>query len=436
MSASWARPEQVRPIAAIRAWIGLACFVAAPIDVIDVLGFAGDFRLTPFLLLSVLYVSSIIVEALIASPALSLKCFDATELAAMCFICLMACSFLFSIYDPLRVAPARLVYTSWLVIFAVVFVNAERESLPLTIVRSTRVFILLDMVAIATQFGAAIAGVELPKYLEGLSIKTLDAFSRPAGLIYDPNAAAVMLALLLGFSYLAGHGLPKEKRLGVPYYIAGLTLATVTISRTGTVALGLLLLIMFQGSAHKKKLFLRICLVAFILLCAGAAYLTSTRSADQLTEAASHAFLQRDESNYEHFGVMKEGTLLFFGDAKVFLIGTGWGTEYHYTEAFFPGNKYGNFHCTYISIAVQGGVMALFCLLFLFFKPLMLRHDFGRLAVIFLWSSIFYQYHGYPLWWILLFALNKGRIRGIRVAMSRYSAAKATRETITGQPTP
>jgi len=409
---------QAGPIATIRHWIGFACLVSAPIDVFDVFGFSGDFRLTPFLLLSALYFSVVIFEAIAvatyASPAIPAECFDVTVLAAASLICLMSSSFVFLSHDALNVAPARLVYGIWLVVFSILFVDKERKSLHLMIVRSTRLFILLDIAAVTAQIISAISSVEFPKYLEALSIKTAGTFFRPGGLISDPNRASVMLILILGFAYLAGDALPEKKRLGVFYYLAGLALACLTISRTGTVAIGLLLLIMFQRIKNKKRAFLWISLAAFVLLSAGAAYLTASESARDFTHDASQAFFERDWSNYEHFGVMEAGIQTFFGDPKVFLIGVGWGTEYEYTKTFFPGNKYGNFHCTYISFAVQGGVIALFCLLFLLFRPLLLRYEFGSLAIIFLWSGIFYQYHGDPLWWILLFALNKGTIRGGR----------------------
>lgn len=415
-------------IAAIRTWIAFACLVTASIDVLDLFAFSYDFRLTPFLLLSALYIATVTIEALIdamyASPGLPLDCFGAAELVAAAFICIIACSFLFLSNDGLQVAPARLIYGIWLIVFAILFVNKEREFFQRTIVRATRAFILLDIIAVTVQIIAAISDFELPKYLGGLSIIKAGDIFRPGGLISDPNRASVMVVLLLGFAYISGDELPKEKRLAGFYYIAGLILACITISRTGTVAIGLLLLIMFLRTENKRKVVFRFCFAALVLLSAGAAYLVATSSTRELTEAASQAFLERDWSNYEHYGVMLAGAQTFLEDPKVFIIGAGWGTEYEYTKEFFPGDKYGNFHCTYLSIAVQGGVLALFCLLFLLLRPLLLRMEYGSLAIVFLWSGIFYQYHGDPLWWILLFTLNKGRLRVLRFGELQPSVAK------------
>src|SRR5260370_32137621 len=179
--------------------------VWAAMDVFDVFGFSGDFRLTPFLLFSAFYFSVVIFEAIAvatyASPAIPAECFDVTVLAAASVICLMSSSFVFLSHDALNVAPARLVYGIWLVVFSIIFVDKERKSLHLMIVRSTRLFILLDIAAVTAQIISSISSVEFPKYMEALSIKTAGNFFLPGGFISYPKNASHILFFITGLSF-------------------------------------------------------------------------------------------------------------------------------------------------------------------------------------------------------------------------------------------
>ena len=119
--------------------------------------------------------------------------------------------------------------------------------------------------------------------------------------------------------------------------------------------------------------------------------------ADLIFSSAEH-----EESTSIHLQLIKDGLQLVAENPKVLLIGTGWGTEYENTRSFFPDTKYGNFHNTYISFVTQSGILSLICILALLIRPLVLKYPWGVLALVFLWSGLFYQYHGEPLWWKLL----------------------------------
>jgi O-antigen ligase len=398
--------------------LALACLVFAPVDVFDILGNASGIHLTPFLLLSACYAMLFVAEVLIAglhnTPSVPRDCFEITESIAILLILIMACSLVFLSRDPLSAAPGRLVYTGWLLIIAVLLVNRERHNFPQLIVRSCRVFVVFNLVAIIAQIASFFSGYEFPEYFYGLSVKGAANIPRFNGVISDPNLSSVVLVLAIGFAFMSGFELPSSKRLQPFYYWAGLIPAFLTISRTGIVSIAILLLIMLGRSRNRTQHLLRALLVTGICASFGITYLASKNLIQPTKEIIADLIFssaEREESTSIHLQLIKDGLQLVAENPKVLLIGTGWGTEYENTRSFFPDTKYGNFHNTYISFVTQSGILSLICILALLIRPLVLKYPWGVLALVFLWSGLFYQYHGEPLWWILLIAMNK---RGIQ----------------------
>ena len=415
----------------LRLSFAVICLVFAPVDVIDLLGNIGSFHLTPFLLLSMLYVllfafEQVTKRALGLSPP-SHRLFDSTSVVVAFFILLIWTSVLFLSTDTQNLAVNRAIYTTWLILFARLFVAREQLFLPVIIAWALRIFIICDAISVVIQMIIDLNGWPLPGVVFGLETSGAKYFFKPSGLVLDANRSSVTLILFMGLAFLTKVYLKDGKGLGRGYYVLGIILSLITISRTGIISLAIFGTIVFIQSRRKLKV-LGVSLMAMIILGGmSLLYLTLTKSLSAFVEQAQLALYSseaRQGSTSIHFHLLANGIGEFFGNAKIFLLGAGWGTEYEFTKDFFADSKYGNFHCEYVSIAVQTGIAGLACVLFLIAKPLLIGLEWKPLTFIILWSCIFYQYHGDPFWWIVLMVMSTSlasRLRHHRILISASS---------------
>jgi len=405
----------------LRLALAIVCLASAPVDVVDVLGDVRTFHLTPFLLFSMLYVLVLVLEqvtktALGSSPS-SLRWFDSTTAAAALFVLMIWASVLFLSSDTRNLAFNRAIYTTWLIFFARLFVAREEPHLPKIIAWALRIFLISDLVAVTVQLLFAFNGWPVPGFIYGLAMLKVADLLRPGGLVNDPNRSSIMLILFMGLAFLSKRYLPSGARVGRGFYILGVLLALLTISRTGAVALAIFAGIAFTQSQRKFKVFASSLLIVGGIGVLGLLYLTATGGLSPVVNQAQLVLVSSDtriESTSIHFQSIANGTGEFLGNPKIFLLGAGWGTEYdfQFIKHTFPGATLGGFDCEAVSIAVQTGVIGLACILFLMLKPLLLKTEWAPLTLVILWSCIFYQYHGDPFWWIALMIMDTPRRAG------------------------
>lgn len=402
-----------RPLARGRFLLATLCFAFAPVDAIDVLGNREGPHLTPFLLMSALYIFLLAFEQ-ITSRATgqrppSLPHFDATFALAFFFVLLILASILFPSSDSQHLAFSRAVYAIWLIFFATLFVARENRLLPMIIARALRIFIVCDAIAVGYQILAIFRGWSFPDVLFGLELTGVSGIFRLSGVVRDPNRSSMVVILYMGLAFILRTHLEEQRRVGRVYYFLGVMLSLITLSRTGAVSLVILAAIPFMQSRNKMKVAAKSLLAIFCLGGLGIFYLASTKTLSSTFELAQLALVssdQREESTSLHFQLVREGTDLFVGSGKIFLMGAGWGTEYEYTGKFFADSRYSNFHCQYVSIAVQTGILGLICVTCLLIRPLLLSSQWRLLVLLILWSCVFYQYQGEPSWWLIVFVMN------------------------------
>ena len=423
-----------------RLWFAVICLASAPIEAIDVLGDTKSFHLTPFLLLSMLYALFLAVEQ-VTKRALGLslprfRLFDSTSAAVALFILLIWTSVLFVSSDPRDVSVNRAIYSTWLILFARIFVAREELLLPIIIARALRIFLVCDVIGVATQLLIVLSQWTLPGIVYGLAVRQVGNVLRPGGLVIDPNRSSVTIILFMGLAFFSKDYLRKANRVGRGYYVLGSILTLVTISRTGVVALAIFAAIPFMRSRRKLKVLCAALLALIVLGGISIIYLQSTRTPGAIAEEAQNAVFssdQRQASTSVHFQSIASGLGEFFGNTKIFLIGAGWGTEYDFPfikETYDVGVGSG-FDCQFVSIAVQTGIAGLACMLFLIAKPLLLGLEWRPLTFIVLWSCFFYQYHGDPFWWIAIITMtmplaSRLRDHGISAAASSWSSPIAS----------
>jgi hypothetical protein len=404
----------------------------APIDSVDLLDDKAGFHLTLFLLLSAVYVFCLAFEYIstraLGNRPLSLRLFDTASAATFLFVISIFTSMVFLARDTQNFAFSRAIYGIGLIVFARLFVAREHADLPLVIAWATRIYIVCDTIAVLYQSLAILNNWTIPGFLYGLEIVGVSGVSRFGGLVLDPNRSSIILILLMGLAYFSGSLIEESKRVARLYYVIGTLLSLLTLSRTGVVALLILASVPFVRSRHKLRILAKAFLIVALLGGAVLAYLMKTQSLSSTIDLARLALFssnQREESTAIHFQLIEEGTELFAENPKTILLGYGWGTEYEYTGQYFGDSKYSNFHCEYVSIAVQSGILGLSCLCFLLLRPLMVSLAWGPLVLIILWSCTFYQYHGEPIWWIVIIIMNTMRLRSIGHMQSAPSHAFA-----------
>ncbi|WP_276957947.1 O-antigen ligase family protein [Allomeiothermus silvanus] len=389
-------------------FLAVLTLALSPVDVVDLAGGLFPFSLTPFLLLSFLLVAI----GLFGLPFLRTSRYavrrallDYWPLLGIALVILV--SVVFVNEDPEKLSLKRALLTLWLVFFAVYLLRRLGLTFPDVFTTAAKVYLLLDALCILLQIFIFYHRLVLPSSLMpffDLRPGAVAGLPRLGGLVLDPNRAAIDLVLILGLLYLMHRS--RERRLHPGWLLLGVLLIIPTISRTGYVAALLLLGSLWTVYARVKTwhvLIFLLGLAALVLLLP--ASLGEASLFDKLQSALSTS-KEREQSTSIHFALLATGYELLFSEVKNFLVGVGWGTSYVYTEPFFPGNKYGNFHSGYITVAATTGIFGFLFYLSYLLWPLLRRLPWWPLVIPLLWANLFYEYTAEPLYWTILAVLN------------------------------
>jgi len=112
-----------------------------------------------------------------------------------------------------------------------------------------------------------------------------------------------------------------------------------------------------------------------------------------------------------HFDLIAKGTQLILSDMKYFFLGIGHGLSYILTEGYYwSGSKYGNFHSQYITIFIENGIFAFISFSFLtIIYPLIkgINNVILPLLISLLFFNIFYQLTNEPIYWLVILLFYK-----------------------------
>lgn len=389
-------------------FLAVLTLALSPVDVVDLAGGLFPFSLTPFLLLSFLLVAI----GLFGLPFLRTSRYavrrallDYWPLLGIALVILV--SVVFVNEDPEKLSLKRALLTLWMIFFGVYLVRKLGPAFLDVFVSAAKLYLFLDALAVLLQAFILYWRVTLPPsfapFIELLPGGVAD-LPRFNGLVADPNRAAVNLVLILGLLYFLYRS--RGKRLHLGWILLGALLILLTISRTGYVAALLLITTLYLLHARAKAWHVLLVLLGVAVL---APMLLSGFDESPLFDQVQSALLSaedRQQSTSTHFALLKAGSELLLGDIKNFLVGVGWGTAYVYTEPFFPGNKYGNFHSGYITFFATTGIFGFLFYLAYLFGPLLRRLPWWPLVVPLLWANLFYEYNAEPLYWTILAVLN------------------------------
>ena len=384
--------------------LGTLAVAVAPVEVLSLNGFRGGFRLTPFLAVAPAFIA-LAGLVLVARPPRKRDL--ARQVPLLALAAAVALSGLLAGSDPLGLARARAAESIFEVGFGALFVWVSGEMLGVTLARGVKAFLALDVSFVALQWallhsvwlqGLAAAG--LGSYLQLWPTALGGLLPRFNGLVADPNRAGVDVVLMIALADSAARA--QAGRRGLPPWCiwAALLLVVLTQSRTGLVALVIVLAPRAARVAKRKPLLVAAGLAAAALLSAAALTVGGP-----VVRAVVYSLVTspgRAASTRDHFALIRRGLELWWSSPKRVFFGVGWGTAYRYTVAFFGVSKYGNFHSGFVSVLAEGGLLALVPYLFAMFSPAARDRRLWALAAAVAWANVFYQYQMDPAYWIIL----------------------------------
>jgi hypothetical protein len=93
-------------------------------------------------------------------------------------------------------------------------------------------------------------------------------------------------------------------------------------------------------------------------------------------------------------------------------------------DFFGDDNKYGNFHCLYVTVLAETGLLAFMVLIFLLGYPIIGRAGALSTMIAIMIFNVSYQSHMEPIFWLVLALVWSGeRRRWTKVALARAPAS-------------
>lgn len=399
--------EPQAPFAAIL----VAAFIASiGLDRIDLLAGAGSFTLTPAIILSPMLGITAIATTLTGRTIGPQHPTSSTAGLTMILVLLLGLliSAPASASDrtiPRLVQLVAVAIGSWAAISLVRRLSIFR-AVEIGALVGLGVYVVLNVVQTIVYARFGLAGPDFLGILNANITPHGPNLMRPSGGSLDPNRAAYTVAT---YAYLLlGDPLSRPRSLrastGILVVCAALTL--LTLSRSGIVALaiatGAIGIRIWRALGATQR-------VVGLAAALGAAIGVAISPAGNAVRAALDSALARfdtteDGSSTTHLLLLEHGLNDFTnGDLFSIIFGRGYGSSYLYLQSFFPDTPYGNYHSIWITMLVEGGLLAVTAITLLLLVPLTGPRRWLALTAI--WFGIFYQSHTDPTFWVQIAVL-------------------------------
>ncbi len=398
----------------ISAWIALL-----GAERIDFLNGDGPFILTPFLTISPL----IIVIGLYWSLAKDthrpwpFNIPDRTipfVLAVLAFLILNLISIMFGL-DP-TLGTRRIVLLALILIYSsVILILMVRLENP--------VRILVHGAYAGLALYALFCGLEFICWLDGsfghlplinLVPATIGPFApRVSGMSLDPNRGG-MLVVVYGFLLIK---FAPRSGLRTWSFLLAVVLLLLSLSKTALIAGAVMVIVLSLSTPgwtlKNRRAILNVImgLAVIIVLILYLVDIGGPESPFDLEQALTERLaMGQDRSGGIHLALIQRGLEISFSSIENLLVGIGFGSSHMVLDDFFPNNKYANFHCGYLSILVESGLLSLLVFIFIYLYPAVMRREYLPLILALAVFNLFYQLTLDPFFWfsILLLWNNLG----------------------------
>lgn len=242
---------------------------------------------------------------------------------------------------------------------------------------------------------------------------------RLTGLNADPNLGGLATVVFTWLLWRFGTPDDRTRRL----VRVGILCVILTLSRSAMLA-GLVIIAISSLNARAVRVtpgaIGTLAAVVSVLLVP---YLFSPSGADALDALGGMlgTRLTFDEgSSSQHIQLILKGLQVGTADVKPLLVGIGYGNAFLETQAFFPGDKYGNFHSLFITFFAEAGVLAGASALAIFLIAFRRSPTFRPVIAGLFVFNLFQQSHTEPVTWLVLclawvagsHELDSGYLRG------------------------
>jgi len=384
------------------AWIALL-----GADRIDLLGGDGLFLLTPFLILTPVYLTYETIRVAVFRERLTAwKNAPVYSLLLLVFLSVVVLS-TFGSTDILASARRSLLLVALsLGTLSVALLATGRAQLERALVLGAEAGL-----AIAVLFGAfqiAVVVTLIPDefrvgYLsvDLMPMRYAGLFPRLSGQVVDANRAGL---LFLFYLFVLGKWADPGPRRRA-WMAIGIVLLLLTLSRSALLAAACVAAVA-AWSAWKGRLSPGVMLTTTICVALVTALLLASPNlrgqVGRALEPLGARFSLSEGSAQDHRSLLERGIEEATVSVRRAAVGAGYGESFLLLQDIFPGNRYGNFHSLFLTVMVESGVFALILCLVLLGVPLIYDSPLRPMVAGLVGFNLFYQSLSEPTFWFVL----------------------------------
>ena len=370
-----------------------------------------SFKLTPFLLLSMIYLPftlTFFIKRIKLNWLVDNQFFLSSFTLFLCLVIMSA------VFSPEVIMSSKRIVLLFIIIIIIIIILSEYDAsqinnfLIYSSIVGSILFLIFNGLLLTTWLRIIqndLAQIDLIPDTIAYYIPRLGGFSS------DVNRGGFILSF---YTYILWINRKKLRFSGFLLCI-NLLMLFLTLSRSTYLLLFILFLsyaLLFQRHLFNIE-FMSYLLIPLLVLIVGLIQMDNIGiiEIEPVIEERLSITSEKGTSANIHFDLIAKGTKLILADMKYFFFGIGHGVSYLLTDGYYwSGTKYGNFHSQYLSIFIENGVFAFFS--FLFFTliyPIYLgkKNIYLPLLIALIFFNIFYQLTNEPTYWLVILLFYK-----------------------------
>jgi len=370
-----------------------------------------SFKLTPFILLSIIYLPftlTFYIKKIKLNWLIDNQFFLSSFTLFLCLVIMSA------VFSPAIIMSSKRIVLLFIIIIIIIIVLSEYDAsqinnfLIYSSIAGSILFLIFNGLLLSTWL--KIIQIDLPQ-IDFIPDTIAYYIPRLGGFSGDVNRGGFVLSF---YTYILWINRKKIKFSGFLLCI-NLLMIFLTLSRSTYLLLFILFFsyaLLFQRHLFNIA-FISYLIIPLIVLIVGLIQMDNIGiiKIGPVIEERLTVTSDKGASASIHFDLIAKGTKLILSDMKYFFVGIGHGVSYLLTDGYYwSGTKYGNFHSQYISIFIENGVFAFFS--FLFFTliyPIYHGNNniFLPLLIGLIFFNIFYQLTNEPTYWLIILLFYK-----------------------------
>ena len=370
-----------------------------------------SFKLTPFLLLSIIYLAftlTFFIKRIKLNWLVENQFFLSSFTLFLCLVIMSA------VFSPAVIISSKRIVLLFIIIIIIIIILSEYDASQINIfliyssICGSILFLIFNGLLLTTWLRIIqidLAQIDLIPDTIAYYIPRLGGFSG------DSNRGGFVLSF---YTYILW---VNRRKISFSGFLLCLNLAMLFLTLSRTTYLLLFILFLSYALLFQRHLFniefmsyLLIPLLVLIVCLIQMDNIGIIEIEPVIVERLSITS-EKSVSASIHFDLIAKGTKLILADLKYFFFGIGHGVSYLLTDGYYwSGTKYGNFHSQYLSIFIENGVFAFFS--FLFFTliyPIYLgkKNIYLPLLIALIFFNIFYQLTNEPTYWLVILLFYK-----------------------------